>query len=221
VGGQPHLVLLPCVLVMAAGPFISASHGGAVVAAGLAAGALAIVVAAGWHSSPTMRLTMLAPIVIGVLMVLYLGTGQFRNGLLQAFMDDMGDRIEIHETARQMAVDRPVFGTGPGSFAKMYQLYRSDPREVWAAYAHNDWLQTLITFGWVGGALVWLALLHVFLRWWVRDGIECPWDLIAAVWLALAACLAHARFDFPLQIHSILLLFLTFCCVACCTGRKV
>ncbi len=221
VGGQPHLVLLPCVLVMAAGPFISASHGGAVMTAGLAAGALAILVAASWQSSPAMRLAMFAPVVIGVMVALYLGTGQFRNGLLQAFMDDMGDRVEIHETARQMAVDRPLFGTGPGSFARMYQLYRSDPRETWAAYAHNDWLQTLITFGWAGSALVALALLHVFLRWWVRDGIECPWDLIAMIWLSLAGCLAHACYDFPLQIHSILLLFLTLCGVACCCGRKV
>jgi len=31
------------------------------------------------------------------------------------------------------------------------------------------------------------------------------------VWLALGGCLVHARFDFPFQIHSTLLLFLVLC----------
>ena len=33
------------------------------------------------------------------------------------------------------------------------------------------------------------------------------------LWLALTGCLLHARFDFPLQIYSILFLFLLECAI--------
>jgi hypothetical protein len=36
---------------------------------------------------------------------------------------------------------------------------------------------------------------------------------VVLAWLALAGCLVHARFDFPFQIHSTLLLFLVICAI--------
>jgi O-antigen ligase len=220
IGGDPHLVLLPCVLVQLACPVISASHGGAVITTVLTVGALGVLLAANWHAALPARLAMLVPFVLGLALVLYLGWSQFQQGFLNAFTDDLGDRLEIHQNARRMAVDHPVFGTGPGSFSALYHLYRADTKHAWAVYAHNDWLETIITFGWIGFGLVFLMLAHVFARWWIRDGIGCRGDVTGLIWLALAGCLFHARFDFPLQIYSVLLLFLLLCCVCCCVGRE-
>jgi hypothetical protein len=58
-------------------------------------------------------------------------------------------------------------------------------------------------------------------RWWIRDGIGCRWDLIAVVWLALAGCLFHARYDFPLQVYSVLHLFLLLTCISSCLARRL
>ena len=220
IGGEPHLVLLPCVLVQAAAPVISSSHGGTVVAAVLAIGTLGIFLIGNWNLSAKMRAGMLAPFVLGIALASYLGWNQFETGFINAFQDDLGDRIEIYEHARQMSVDHPLFGTGPGTFPALYQLYRTSGTEDWAAYAHNDWLETVITFGWVGFGLALLALAHLFTHWWARDGIRCRWDLAAMIWLAMGGCLFHARFDFPFQVYSLLLLFLLLGCVSICVARE-
>lgn len=220
IGGEPHLVLLPCALVQAACPVISASHGGAVIAAVQAIAALGVLLVANWRSRPTIRVAMLTPFAVGVGVAAYLGWNQFQVGFLNAFQDDLGDRVEIYQHAHQMAVDHPLFGTGPGTFPAMYQLYRSgDPADA-AAYAHDDWLQTVITFGWMGAAFVLLLLLHPFLRWWARDGIQSRGDLVVMIWVALVGALFHARFDFPFQIYAVLQLFLLLSCITCCVGRK-
>jgi hypothetical protein len=78
---------------------------------------------------------------------------------------------------------------------------------------HNDWLETRITFGWAGSGLVAGALVLVGWRWFVPGGIHGGRRFVMLTWLALAGCLVHARFDFPLQVHSILFLFLTWCAV--------
>jgi hypothetical protein len=36
---------------------------------------------------------------------------------------------------------------------------------------------------------------------------------VVLTWLALAGCVAHARYDFPFQIYSILFLFLVLCAI--------
>jgi len=120
-------------------------------------------------------------------------------------------REQMYDSARPMAADYPVFGTGPGTFESVFQLYRISTDTYWPAQLHNDWLETRITFGWVGSALIGLAFLAVILRWFASGGINGGRCFICLIWLALAGCLAHARFDFPFQIYSIVLLFLVLC----------
>jgi hypothetical protein len=220
IGGDPHLVLLPLVLVQLACPIISASHGGAAITLALAIGALGFLAAANWRAAWRTRLVLIVPFVLGLGLVAYLGWGQYKAGLAKAFYDDLGDRIEIYRNARQIAVEHPLFGTGPGSFPDVYQLYRTSAAQDWAAYAHNDWLETIITYGWIGFGLLMLMLAHTLVRWWIPDGIACRSDLAGMIWLAMAGCLFHARFDFPLQVYSVLLLFLSWCAISCCISRR-
>ncbi len=122
-------------------------------------------------------------------------------------------REDMYERARPMAEDYPWFGTGPGTFEPVFQLYRKSTDTYWPAQLHNDWLETRITFGWVGSGLIALAFGVVVLRWFAPRGIHGGRRFIILIWLALAGCLAHARYDFPFQIHSIVLLFLVICAV--------
>ena len=53
----------------------------------------------------------------------------------------------------------------------MYQLYRRSEADEWQAYMHNDWLETLITFGRLGAAPIFLSALLVFFHWFWSGGI--------------------------------------------------
>jgi hypothetical protein len=126
---------------------------------------------------------------------------------------DYAARDDIYEQARPMAADYPVFGTGPGTFQAVFNLYRISTETYWPAQLHNDWLETRITFGWAGSALISLAFVTVLVRWFLRGGIHGGRRFVVLIWLALAGCLVHARYDFPFQIYSILFLFLVLCAI--------
>jgi hypothetical protein len=85
---------------------------------------------------------------------------------------------------------------------------------------HNDWLETRITFGWLGLVMILAALVLVLLRWFPRGGIHGSRRFIMLLWLALGGCLVHARFDFPFQIHSILFLFLVCWAILSTLSRR-
>jgi O-antigen ligase len=130
-------------------------------------------------------------------------------------------REEMYAAARPMTRDYPLFGVGPGAYETVFQLYRISTDTYWPAQLHNDWLETLVTFGWVGTIPIVLALAVVVARWFAPDGgIHGARRFMILMWLALAGCLMHARFDFPFQIYSILFLFLVLCAVTMSLGRR-
>jgi len=136
---------------------------------------------------------------------------------LRPRMDDfttgLKEREQLYDRARVIAGDYPVFGTGPGSFERVFQLYRGSPATYWPAQLHNDWLETRVTFGWLGSGLIAIALFTVLLRGFVSGGIRAGNHIIILTWLSLTGCLVQARWDFPMQVYSILLLFLVGCAV--------
>ena len=219
-GSGPRVVLLPCAVLMAAAPIISSSRGGAIVAAMEMLGALSLLLFAQRKGHGLVRLGVI--LVFGAVLLLAgrLGWEKLGPRLKTILSDDMSGRVEIYRNAEQMALDFPVFGTGPGTFPQVYHLYRANAQATWAAYAHNDWLETLVTFGWVGFVPIILALGIVVLRWFGEGGINAQWLFVSLIWLALAGCLVHARFDFPLQIYSTLALSLHLCAILFCLSRK-
>jgi hypothetical protein len=138
----------------------------------------------------------------------------------EEFQSSLAGRNEMYETARQMSRDYPVFGTGPGTFEPLFQLYRVNPNEYWPAQLHNDWLQTLITFGWAGSGLIAVAFGCVLVRWFIPGGIVDRSSIAPLLWVSLAGCLLHARYDFPFQICSVLFLFLLLCAILSCLSRR-
>ena len=220
VGGGPHVLLLPCAVLMAAAPIIATSRGGAIVAAGGMPVALALLMFTQRNGHWLMRLGIVFLFAFALGLAGYLGWEKLAPRLKAIFSDDLSGRVEIYRNAEQMARDFPAYGTGPGTFPWVYHLYRAHAQAEWAAYAHNDWLETRITFGRVGFTLVLAALVVVLLRWFGRGGIAAHWLFVSLIWLALAGCLLHARFDFPFQIYSTLALFLLLCDVLFCVSRK-
>ncbi len=211
-GVRARHLILACALTMAACPIISASRVGAVVAVIN----LAVAAAVMWSAQHQEDRKTKAGIVVAVALVLGFSAWagwdtlgpRFEHGEFEA---GLAGRNSIYDMARPMADDCPVFGTGPGTFEPLFQLYRPDPEEYWPAQLHNDWLETLITFGGLGSVLIALAFFMVFSHWFVARGIHGPAYLVLLFWAALAGCLFYARFDFPFQIYSIVFLFLVLC----------
>ena len=231
-GGQrfkSHHVLLFCAAIMAACPIISTSRGGALVAVGMLI--LAMIVLAVTNSFASVgrledrRTPRSTTVMLWIFFVLVLALGwYFGWGSLEPRMEQIGagyqNREEMYVAARPMAADYPLFGTGPGTFGTVFQLYLISSATYWPEQLHNDWLETRITFGWAGMALLLAALACAGLRWFVPGGIRGGRRFVVLIWLALAGCLIEARFDFPFQIHSILFLFLALCAVLFSLSRR-
>lgn len=200
--------LLSCVGLMAAASLMSASKGGVLVCTGVLFIALSLAVFVprpGQRvSCPNRGLTfcLLAFLVLGFC----LGWKEFLPGISR--LDESIERRQrIYFAARQMSRDLGVFGSGPGTYETISELYRPASPGFWPAQVHNDWLEMRITFGWPGSVLI-LASLGVLLgRWFLPGGLPVGPVGVGLSWLALTGCLTHAAFDFPFQIHSILFLF--------------
>jgi O-antigen ligase len=215
-----HHWLLPCVAVMAACPIMSLSRAGALVTIGMIFLAAVILLAAWRRRHASVKFGVVLFFALTFALGAYFGWDAFSERM-KHFEEGLELRERMYETGRAMARDFPVFGIGPGTFDPVFQLYRSSTDEYWPAQLHNDWLETRITFGWGGSALIGAALLLVIFRWSLPGGVEVRWPVPALFWLSLAGCLVHARFDFPLQIYSLQLLFLLVCAVLLCLSRKL
>ncbi len=219
-GKSRFAMLLPCVAIMAVGPAISASRGGFLIL--MASLVMSCVIL--WTAQKSGHWTLKA----GILLVLTTIVGV---GILLGW-ESLAPRMEmIHEgydarqglylTGHYMARDNAVFGTGPGTFESMHQLYRRSNSDEALSYMHNDWLEAIITFGWVGAVPIFLSLILIFSHWFWSGGVDGNGYFAMFLWLSLAGCLVHACFDFPMQIHSVLALFLVIGCVLSTLSRRI
>jgi len=220
VGSDNYLVLLPGAVLMAACPIISTSRGGAIVAVASIVVTMAILLRSTRRESAATRAGAVSLFLIVLAFSASLGLKDLAPRFRTILDDQMSNRVEIYRNALPIARDFPLFGTGPGSFSAVYQLYRNNPDQEWAGYVHDDWLETRIAFGWIGFALILLLLATVLTRWFVGPGIAAPWEFVAMMWVALSGCLLHGKFDFPFQIYSIVSLFLTLCAILFCVARR-
>lgn len=134
------------------------------------------------------------------------------------------DRVAIHALPEAGAT-----GFGPGTFSIVFPsfLREATPRDEghWL-FLHNDYLQTLLEWGWIGGAL-WggvffggmiaalknLTNKRTVAQWYPRQRL-----LLRLALVALAGVGIHAAVDFPLQISSIELYVATY--LGICWGSE-
>jgi hypothetical protein len=219
-GRNRAAVLLPCALVMAICPIVSSSRGGAIVLAINLVIASGILLIAQWRRHWTAKALILL-LLAGVLGGGVLLGWKSLAPRMEMARDGYAGREGLFITGRYMARDNALFGTGPGTFDTMYQLYRRAETDEWLAYMHNDWLETLITFGRIGAVPVFLTAVLGLSHWFWCGGIYGNKYFVMLLWLSLAGCLLHACFDMPLQIHSVLTLFLVLCAVLSCLSRRM
>ena len=219
VGRESYVMLLPCAVIMAAAPIFSISRGGAFVALINLVAAMVLIFLASRREGTLVRAGMLSLFIVILGFSSYLGWKSLQDRITNIFVDNMSNRSEIYDNAQPIADDFPLLGTGPGTFGPIYFLYKQ-PSQTWAGYLHDDFLETRITFGWVGFSVILLLTALAATRWIWPGAVACPWEFPTFLWLAMAGCFLHAKYDFPFQVYSLHFLFLLLCCVASCLSRK-
>lgn len=133
---------------------------------------------------------------------------------ISEIISKMSSRDRIYEDSWQMAKDYRFLGCGFGAWGTVYFLYH-DADEIWDAWVHCDWLEYWINFGLLGTApgLILLALTLISTGSTSRKGLISSTWMMTALNLAITGCLIHALFDFPLQVVSIIHLFIILCAI--------
>jgi O-antigen ligase len=127
----------------------------------------------------------------------------------------------------RMMADSGFWGFGPGNFSICFPHYANDLGDAIAGqwyYAHDDYLQTIVEWGYVGAALLAAIFFGGIWSGFRRlRGLPMPEGdavLLAVTLLALAGVAVHAAFDFPLQIASIQLYAATYLGI-CWAGASI
>ena len=118
----------------------------------------------------------------GLLMPLFVRVEELRKG-----EDRQGVvmREDVLVYGLRTSLDRPVQGSGPGTFSLAYQAYRPQsvvPDYIYVNVAHNDPIEVVVETGWVGFVLLgsmWLLVISRALRL-VRHG-QASWEASALV----------------------------------------
>ncbi len=124
--------------------------------------------------------------------------------------DAPGGRWDAAKVGWTAAKQAGVFGFGPGTFRAVFPRFQ-DATELdgtWA-FLHQDYLQTIIEWGWLGAA-VWAVLFfggmgNGVMELWSNGRRMLPRYRITVrlAVIALAGVALHALVDFPLQIASV------------------
>lgn len=129
-------------------------------------------------------------------------------------------RSRLAEVAFRLFQQEPLYGTGPGTFYYASRALRWGYQERDAVYAHNDWLQILSEYGFVGLILLLLAVA-ILIAWSFRLTVKSALfslddrsrltsvrtGLLVGAFAAWIACLSHSLTDFNLRIPANGMLF--------------
>jgi hypothetical protein len=133
------------------------------------------------------------------------------------FSSSFDGRIVAYQQYLNTVPEVGAFGLGPGLFPAAFPYQLSPSRNVGAAvrdFAHEDYLQTVLEWGWVG--TIWWTILvsgGLYRGIWTylqRDLFPSKTErhLVLAAILGVLGTLAEALIDFPLQVASIRFFFL-------------
>jgi len=114
-------------------------------------------------------------------------------------------RTHIYRTTAQAIVQHLPFGSGAGSFPRVYALHErpADFQGAFVNHAHDEYLEIALELGFPG-----VILLAAFLWWWGGRALAV-WRSRAssafarAATVASAAILAHGLVDFPIRNAAI------------------
>jgi O-antigen ligase len=161
--------------------------------------ALAVSIVALWHQDISRRLKMY--LVCGLVVCGVAGFYWKNRAYMERGATSVVARLDYWSAAWQTAVARPVFGSGPGTFANAYLAVKKPESEM-ARLTHNDYLQQASDSGFPGlisyvvfiGGMLWVSYRRLD---WKHSPVIC------GVWLGVLAWAAQSSFEFTLYVPSL------------------
>lgn len=211
-----------CIAAIAvAGPFINASKG---------ATPITILIILFWgiwqikrllfhlsHAKSTLTLLSLSLILIVAISFLVYVIGpqialdRWTNALSNSGQFARG-RLIASEICLKMAPKAGVWGFGPDTFHIAFPFFTNElGNKIYGfwRYAHMDYLQTLVEWGWFGcitwSLLFFGSIIRIIWNYFKLYELYSAKDraLIISLFLALSGMATHMCYDFPLQIPSL------------------
>lgn len=161
-----------------------------------------------------------ASITVIAIVIIVLAAGWHFAAQRWDFFDVSKDaRLFAYGICKRMIGEAGAFGFGPGTFSIMFDRYalEENPRlPVFYRHAHQDYLQSLIEWGWIGGLCLGVLLLGGLVIAFWRSLLQGKYLrtserlLLFSCALSLLGVALHASVDFPLQIYSLQLYTVIF-----------
>ncbi len=141
---------------------------------------------------------------IAITAVAVIGLGVFAvrfHSYFAAGATSVGARFDYWRAAGQATMERPVFGSGPGTFQRPYARLKAPEAEM-ARLTHNDYLEQFSDSGFIGGICyaAWIGLLLSVLGrrvWGMKDMIPF------AIFAGLLGWFAQGLSEFGLYIPAL------------------
>ena len=186
--------------------------------------AIAVVVVAGareglrhWSGSDPLfrgRLILTGVLAVGGVCLLGVAFGWEKalgRSSVESLTAGFEERSQAPRDALPAAADAGWCGFGPGSFRSVFPGYRDD-YDPWVTvtiwrHLHNDPIQTVIEWGWLGAA-GWVLLLGLLARHGYKRAAATSAGsgsrvIMEAAGLSFVAVFLHSMVDFPFQIPAI------------------
>ncbi len=159
-------------------------------------------------------LRVLAPVLIAAIVVVGISVGVSAK-FARVGMDDRG-RGEIYQGTLSAIEENWIVGTGMGSYADAISPYQVTPGPT-PAHAHNDYLETILTFGLPAAAigfalLIWLNLLG--LKVGSADRTHVFVLLMSSLYLG-----GHSLIDHPAQSTAVMVVYCGI--LGACVGKSI
>lgn len=213
-GAPPEPARLPAMLLASlailfgmAVAFGSGSRGGALA---FGAGAVVFMILLRIRSQSRTRM-MLVGVAAALLVVVLVVSGGFLMERLENLgLDIVGryPKVAIWKQSLLLALKFPLFGVGAGNFVTAFNFYKPFAGDQTVFHAENDYVQSVLEFGWFG-ALLLLAAGCVAARQllaFLRFGRMAEPELTLGAAAAVLAFAVHATGEFVGQITSTSLL---------------
>ena len=196
--------------VLATGMALTRSRGG-MLAAAIATSVVLLVGILGPRISvrrPRVAASAVGAVVIGLLFVFFVAGEAPLLRFLSSDPRDIGTdtRVEIWRASIDAWRLFPNFGSGLGTFREAFRRVQPPSVVGLVEQAHNDFLQLLVTAGWLGavlGVVAFGSLIIAFLTGWLQQRHREENAFVLAAFGALVALTIHGVFEFNMSIPAI------------------
>jgi len=133
-----------------------------------------------------------------------------RPQMLSGLSGELSYRASTIRDTLSMWLDQPWWGTGPGSFARVFPYYQSaETSDRFFDHAHCDPVQLLAEYGVLGVTLIAVLLFRLASGRGPQLGSAFGDNVVVCGWfLALAGCAVHSLVDFTFRQELIALMCL-------------